>query len=64
MKDDKERNYFSLTTMFGSASFPCQNASENCTTKTELFNVKRYTIKLYTELHVSSWLHIVMSPCF
>ena len=28
---------------FGSASFPCENAFEKCTTKTELFNGKRYT---------------------
>ena len=36
--------------ILGNASFPCQNAFKNCTTKTELFNGKRYIKKIYTRL--------------
>ena len=35
---------------FASASFPCQNAFEKSFTKTEVFNGKRYTEKLYAKL--------------
>ena len=35
---------------FGNASFPCKNAFEICTTKTELCNGKSYIKKLYTRL--------------
>ena len=35
---------------FGNASFPCQNAFEKCTTKTELCKNKSYIKKLYTRL--------------
>ena len=47
-KDYNERNNFILRTTLGNASFPCQNAFEKCTIKTELFNGKRYIKKLYT----------------
>ena len=43
MKDDKETNYF--RTMFWKCLLP-----KKSTTKTQLFNGKRYTKKLYTEL--------------
>ena len=36
--------------LFGNASFPCQNAFEKCTTKTELCKNKSYIKKLYTRL--------------
>ena len=36
VKDYKERNSFIPSTTFGNALFPCQNAFEKCTTKTEL----------------------------
>ena len=70
MKDNEERNYFSLKTCFENASFPCQNAFEKCTTKTNLSNGKSYTKKLYTKLqpqmpwHVSAYLRIVTPPRF
>ena len=35
---------------FGNAPFPCQNAFEKCTTKTELCNGKSYIKKLHTRL--------------
>ena len=35
---------------FGDVSFPCQNAFKKCTTKTKLFNKKRYIKMLYTRL--------------
>ena len=56
VKDYKERNNFILSTTFGNASFPCQNAFEKCTTKTELFNSKRYIKNFYTclELYVDA----------
>ena len=50
VKDYKDRNNFTLSTVFGNASIPCQNAFENCTTKTELCNGKSYIKKLYTRL--------------
>ena len=50
MKDDKERNYFSLRIMCLSASFPYLNALGKCTTKRELINDKKYTKTLYTKL--------------
>ena len=59
-----------LETCFGSTSIPCSDAFEKCTTKTELFNGKRYTKKLYTKLqpqmplHVSAQLRIVTPPRF
>ena len=48
MKDYKERNNFIQEVLFGNASFSCQNAFRNCTTKSELFNGKSYFKKLYT----------------
>ena len=50
VKDYKERDNFILSTTFGNASFPCQNAFEKCTTKTGLCNGKSYIKKLYTKL--------------
>ena len=50
MEDNKQRNYFSLRTMFWKCLFPCYNAFEKCTTKTDLFNGKIYTKILYTKL--------------
>ena len=50
VKDYKERSNFILSTTFGNASFPCQNAFEKCTTKTGLCNCKSYIKKLYTRL--------------
>ena len=50
VKDYKEWNYFILGTAFGNASFLCENAFEKFSTKTELFNGKRYIKKLYTRL--------------
>ena len=47
VKDYKERNNFILSAAFGNASFPCQNAFENCATKTELCTVKAIK-KTYT----------------
>ena len=47
VKHYKERNNFILSTTFANASFPCQNAFENCTTKTELRSGKSYIKKLY-----------------
>ena len=35
---------------FGNVLFPCRNAFEKCTTKTELFNAKSCIKKLYTRL--------------
>ena len=45
-----DTSIFILSTTFLNASFPCQNAFENCTTKTELCNGKSYIKKLYTRL--------------
>ena len=39
-----------LSTNFGDASFPCQNALEKCTRKTELCKCKSSINKLYTKL--------------
>ena len=70
VKDYKERNNFILSTAFWNASFPSQNASEKCTTKTGLCNGKSYIKKLYTRLklqislHVPASLRIVMQPHF
>ena len=50
VKDCKELNSFILSTTFGNASFPCQNAFEKCTRKTGLCNGKSYIKKLYTRL--------------
>ena len=50
VKDHKERSNFILSTTFGNASFPCQNAFEKCTTKTRLCNGKSYIKNLYTRL--------------
>ena len=41
----QSKNYLSEV-----ASFPCQNAFEKCTTKTELWNGKTYFKKLCTRL--------------
>ena len=49
MKDYKKRNNFILRGNF-LVLFPCQNAFEKCTTKTELRNGKSYIKKLYTRL--------------
>ena len=65
MKDDKERNYFSLRILK-----PLSYAFEKCTTKSELFNSKNYAKKFYTKLqpqmplHVSTQVCIVTPPCF
>ena len=70
MKVDKERNHFSLRPMFWKCLLPMLNAIEKCSTKTELFNGKRYTKKLYTKLqpqiplYVYAQLRIVTPPCF
>ena len=70
MKVDKERNHFSLRSMFWKCLLPMLNAIEKCSTKTELFNGKRYTKKLYTKLqlqiplYVYAQLRIVTPPCF
>ena len=58
MKDYKERKNFILRTTFGNASFPCQNAFEKCTTKTELCNPKKCIKKLYTRLQLQTPLHV------
>ena len=47
VKDYKEWNDFILSTIFGNASFPCQNAFYKCTTKTGLCNGKSYIKKFY-----------------
>ena len=47
VKDYKEWNDFILSTTFGNASFPCQNAFYKCTTKTGLCNGKSYIKKFY-----------------
>ena len=41
---------FATNEQVKSASLPCQNAFEKSTTKTEVFNAKRYTKKLYAKL--------------
>ena len=46
MKDDKERNYFSLRTMFWKCLLPMLK----CLGKIEIFNGKCYTKKLYAKL--------------
>ena len=46
MKGDKEKNYFSLRIMFRKCLFPMLK----CTTKSELFNDKKYINTLYTKL--------------
>ena len=59
-----------LSTNFGDASFPCQNALEKCTRKIELCKCKSSINKLYTKLqlqmplHVPTQLRIVMQPHF
>ena len=50
VKDYKGEEQFILSTTFGNASFPCQNAFEKCTTKTRLCNGKSYIKNLYTRL--------------
>ena len=50
VKDYKERINFILSTTFGHASFPRQNALEKCTKKTEIYNGKSYIKKLYARL--------------
>ena len=45
-----EKKFNSKNYIFENASFPCQNALEKCTTKTELSNDKNYIKKLYTRL--------------
>ena len=57
VKDYKERSNFILSTTFGNASFPCQNAFEKCTTKTGLCNCKSYIKKLYTRLFLHSYAY-------
>ena len=47
VEDYKERNNFILRANFGNALFPCQNAFEKCTTKTELLNGKSYIKNLH-----------------
>ena len=47
VKDYQERSNFILSTTFGTASFPWQNAFEKYTSKTGLYNDKSY-IKNYT----------------
>ena len=52
-KDYKERETFilSITSLpHRNASFPCKNAFERCTTKSELCNGKGYIKKLYARL--------------
>ena len=50
MKDYKEKKDFILRTNFWYVSYPCQNAFEKYTAKTELCNRKNYIKKLYTRL--------------
>ena len=50
VKDYKEGNNFIPSTTFGNASFPCRNAFEKGTTKTEICNGKSYIKKLHTKL--------------
>ena len=70
VKDYKEWNNFILSTTFGNASFPCQNAIKKFTTKTGLCNGKSYIKKLCTRLqlqislNVPSYLRIVTQPHF
>ena len=50
VKDYKEWNNIILSTTYGNASFPCQNAFLKCNTKTRLYNGKSYIKTLYTLL--------------
>ena len=50
LKDYKEGNNFILSTAFKNASLPCQNAIENCTTKTEFCKGKSYIKKVINRL--------------
>ena len=57
VKDYKEKKNFILSTKFWNATFPSQNAFENCTTKTELCNGKSYIKSLYSTLQLEISLH-------
>ena len=57
VKDYKERSNFILRTTFWKRLDSIPNAFENCATKTELFNGKRYIKKLYIRLSLSFDAH-------
>ena len=50
MKDFKKEIILFEKLLFGNALFPCQNAFEKWTTKTQLYNGKSYIKKLCTKL--------------
>ena len=65
-----EEQFYSKNYLSEVASFPCQNAFEKCTTKTELWNGKTYFKTLCTRLQLQMplyfpiELHIAAQPPF